>query len=270
MKILHSRSDDRTRLRLVRWGDGDRDVLILHGLAEHAGRYEHVAKALVDAGWRVTILEFRGHGESEGKQGHVSRWHAYVEDVQAAAATIGKPFVMLAHSMGGLIALSTLAEPIIPKCRALALSNPLLGVRIKAPVLKVQGARLLSKIAPTLSLSNEVDSKMLSHDAEVVRAYESDPKVFSTITPRWYTELITAQEKVLARGPKYSLPLRLMVSEGDQICDPDVARNLAQTWGGHSEIVEYGEMYHEIFNEFDKERVISELVTWLDSLDGEG
>ena len=57
-------------------------------------------------------LELRGHGDSEGKQGHVDRWHAYVEDVQAAVSTIGRPFVMVAHSMGGMVAISTLSEPL--------------------------------------------------------------------------------------------------------------------------------------------------------------
>ncbi len=62
MQILSAASDDGTRLRLVRWGDGARDVLLVHGLGEHAGRYEHVARRLVEAGYRVTLLELRGHG----------------------------------------------------------------------------------------------------------------------------------------------------------------------------------------------------------------
>jgi len=270
MKTLHTTSDDRTRLRLVRWGDADRDVLILHGLAEHAGRYEHVAQTLVEAGWRVTILELRGHGDSEGKRGHTSRWHGYVEDVQAAAATIGRPFVLLAHSMGGLVAISTLSEPIIPSCRAIAISNPLLGVRINAPGWKIAAGRLLSKFLPGVPLDNEVDSSLLSHDAEVVRSYETDPKVYGTITPRWYTEMRKAQDQVLTHASRITIPLRMMVSEGDQICDPAVARKTAQAWGGPSEVIEYGDLYHELFNEPDKDKILADLVTWLDQIDSEG
>ena len=269
MKILHTTSDDRTRLRLVRWGDADRDILIVHGLAEHAGRYEHVAQVLVEAGWRVTLLELRGHGESEGTRGHTCRWHGYVEDVQAAAATIGRPFVLLAHSMGGLVAISTLTEPIIPSCRAVAISNPLLGVRIDAPKWKILAGRLLSRILPRVPLDNEVDSKLLSHDADVVRAYETDPKVYGTITPRWYTELLKAQSRVLDQVGRIRIPLRMMVSEGDQICDPEVAREAAKAWGGPSELIEYGSLYHELFNEPEKDRILADLVSWLDQIDEE-
>jgi alpha-beta hydrolase superfamily lysophospholipase len=269
MKTLQITSDDRTRLRLIRWGEAERDILLLHGLAEHAGRYEHVAQALVEAGWRVNVLELRGHGDSSGKRGHVRRWHAYVEDVQAAAATIGRPFVMLAHSMGGLVALSALSEPIFPQCTAVALTNPLLGVRVKAPRWKTAIARVLSKFAPSLSMANELDTSLISHDTEVVRAYETDPQIYGTITPRWFTEMSTAQSAVHARSSKFTIPLRMMVSEGDQICDPDAARRLALAWGGPSEIIEYGDMYHEIFNEIEKYKVISELVTWLGTLDAE-
>lgn len=267
MKTLNTISDDRTRLRLVRWGDAERDVLLLHGLAEHAGRYEHLAEALVAAGWRVTLLELRGHGDSEGKQGHVDRWHAYVEDVQAAASTIGRPFVMVAHSMGGMVAISTLSEPLTPKCKAVALSNPLLGVRVDIPLWKRKAAGLLSRLVPKLSQTNEVNTAMLSHDKEVVRAYETDPKVYGTVTPRWFVELKKAQASAINHAKRISIPLRMMVSEGDQICNPQTSREVASAWGGPAEVIEYGDMYHELFNEIDKERVINELIAWLDNVD---
>ena len=267
MKILHTISDDRTRLRLVRWGDAERDVLFLHGLAEHAGRYEHIAARLVDAGWRVTLLEMRGHGESEGKQGHVDRWHAYVEDVQAAVSTIGRPFAMVGHSMGGMVAVSTLSEPLTPKCKAVALSNPLLGVRVDIPLWKRKAAGILSRLVPKISQTNEVNPALLSHDKEAVRAYETDPKVYGTVTPRWFVELKKAQASAIDNAKKISIPLRLMVSEGDQICNPQIARNLAAAWGGPSEVIEYGEMYHELFNEVEKDRVLTELIAWLETVD---
>ncbi len=268
MKYLTTRSDDGTELRLARWGDAERDVLIVHGLAEHVDRYDHVAEALVAAGWRVTAVELRGHGKSGGKRGHVRYWHKYCEDVQAAAATVQRPFVLLGHSMGGLVTLSTLRQPITPAVRAVALSNPLLGVAVEGPKWKITLAKLLSRLLPALPLTNELDTKLISRDPEVVRKYENDPLVFSVITPRWYTEMTAALESVNQRAGSYTLPLRLMTSTADQICDPKAAQAFGRAYGGEVTAVSYEGLYHELFNELERERVIAELIEWLNGLPG--
>lgn len=260
---LTTTSDDRTRLHLARWGAEGPEALIVPGLAEHAGRYGHVAAALTAAGWRVTLVELRGHGDSEGKRGHVDRWHAYVEDVQAAAATLSGPFVLVGHSMGGAVGLATLLEPIDPPCVAVALTNPFLDVAFEPPAWKVKLAGVLTRLLPRLSLDNELDTAHLSRDPEVVAAYEADPKVFGTITPRWFTEFTVLRERVMAAAGRYELPLRLMISDGDRICDAAASRRLAAAWSGPVEVVEHGEARHELFNELEKEALLAQLVDWL-------
>ena len=88
MQTSFIQSQDGTRLRIGKSGEGTRHVLLVHGLAEHMDRYAHVVEALNNAGWSVTAVELRGHGKSEGKRGHVDRWEQYLDDVRAAAATI--------------------------------------------------------------------------------------------------------------------------------------------------------------------------------------
>ncbi len=267
MPEMHTlRSTDGTALRVARWGSADRDVLIVHGLAEHAGRYEHVAAALVAAGWRVTLLELRGHGRSEGRRGHVMSWQDYADDVRAAATFVGRPFVLLAHSMGGLVSLSTLLEPMSPAVRALALSNPLLGVKVQAPAIKIKAAKLLSRLLPWLPLSNELDTNAISRDPAVVRAYEADPLVYGKITPRWYTEMLAAQVRVHAAAASYRLPLHLMVSDADQMCDHEAALRLFAAYGGPKSHVLYPHLYHELFNEPEQKQVLAELIAWLETV----
>jgi acylglycerol lipase len=267
MQVLKATSDDGTALRLARWGDAKRDVLLVHGLAEHAGRYVHVADALVAAGWRVTFVELRGHGHSEGRRGHTKYWHRYVEDVQAAAATINRPFVTVAHSMGGLVALDALSEPIAPRCLALAVSNPLISVAAPQPAWKEKAARVLSKFLPWLPLPTDLDASLISHDPEVVRAYEADPLVFGNVTPRWATEMELAQARVLSNAPKATMPLLAMIGSDDRICSPEASAELAAAWGGPTQKQVYDGFYHELFNEVDKARVLADLVAWLDSLE---
>ena len=257
-------SSDGTRLRIGRRGDGNSHVLIVPGLAEHLGRYDHVADALVTAGWAVTVVELRGHGESGGKQGHVNRWQEYIEDVQAAAAKVGEPLVLIGHSMGGLVALDAAIDGLGQEIRAIALSDPNIAVAVDAPAVKVMGARLLSKVMPSISLSNELDVNTISRDPEVVATYEADPLVYSTITPRWFTEMVSSQNRVVNHSGSYTMPLLMMLGEGDVICDWKASEAVARNWGGSADIKRYPELFHEIFNEPEKEQVLADLISWLE------
>jgi alpha-beta hydrolase superfamily lysophospholipase len=153
------------------------------------------------------------------------------------------------------------------RCRALALSNPLLGTAFPPPKVKLAAARVLTRLLPALPLRNELDTRLISRDAEVVRAYEADPLVFNTITPRWGTEMLAAQARVKAAAGAQRIPLRMMVSDKDGICDHEAGLALAKAWGGPAQTALYPGLYHELFNEPEKARVLADLVAWLDTLD---
>lgn len=257
MESLFVDSADGTRLRLGRWGDAERDVLIIPGLAEHAGRYEHVAAALVRAGWRVTVVELRGHGHSGGRRGFVHRWDEYVADVRAALGACPTPPCFIAHSMGGLVALETIRSGTAP--RKLVLSNPLIGIRVKAPAVKIAAGRLLSRVWPSLALGNELDPAGISHDKAVVDAYQKDPLIFKTITARWYTEMTAAMTRV--HEASFRTPMMMLVGDQDPITDPDISQAFAKKHNGTLRV--YGGMLHEVFNEVGKEQVINDMIAWL-------
>lgn len=259
MTPVHFESADRTHLRGVRWGEGARDLLIIPGLAEHAGRYEHVARSFADRGWRVLVLELRGHGESDGKRGHVDNWDRYGDDVRTAAATLRPGFGLLGHSMGGLVALDAVRAGLRPG--HLAVSNPLLGVRVPAPRLKLLAANFLSRALPTLSLGNELKSSWLSRDPAVGAAYDADPLVYSTLTPRWYTEMLRAQARVLSA--RVAVPVHFFLTPEDPITDTALAKGFAQKLGAG--VSEYPGMLHEPFNEIGKEQVIADVARFLES-----
>jgi alpha-beta hydrolase superfamily lysophospholipase len=256
-------SRDGTRLHLAVWApEGyQRTVVLTHGLAEHMGRYRHVAAALNAAGYRVLGLELRGHGDSEGKRGHVQTWSEYGDDLAAAVAFAGGPCFLMAHSMGGPVVLDRLLTPLPHPVLGVVLTNPLLGVRVEAPRIKLMAAGLLSRLLPRLSLSNELDPHHISRDPAVVKAYTEDPRVYSTITPRWYTEMRAACARVLAAQRLGGVPLLMVTSDADRICDPEASRRFATACGADQ--ATYPPLFHEVLNEPEQQQVIADIIAWL-------
>ncbi len=209
------------------------------------------------------VLELRGHGDSEGKKGHVDSWFDYGDDLVAAMDHAGGPCTILAHSMGGLVVLDRLRDPVPHTVRGVVLTNPLLGVRVQAPKIKIALAGFLAKVLPRVNLSNELNTQHISRDPEVVKAYEKDPRVYSTITPRWYVEMLAAMERVTTAAPALEIPLLMVTSDADQICDPEAARRLVESYGGRTEELRYEQLFHEVLNEPEKDQVLAGILTWL-------
>jgi alpha-beta hydrolase superfamily lysophospholipase len=262
MKTETIRSQDGTALHMRVWGPGTTAALLVHGLGEHSGRYEHVGAALAAKGFRVAAVDLRGHGLSGGKRGHVDAWSNYVDDVNAATAWLGDSVCVFGHSMGGLVVADAAEGPGGARIRRVALSNPLLALRVIPPPLKVKVARLLSRVLPKLALGNEVKPAHISRDPEVVRRYEADPLVFGTITPRWATEMEHAQVRVFNNTAAFKAPLLMMVSEGDLIVDPAGGRRLCAAVSPPGRLLDYGPLFHELVNEPEQDRVIKDLVAF--------
>ena len=81
-------------------------VLIIHGIAEHSGRYEAVGAQFAAAGIGAVAIDQRGHGTTEGTKGHVEKFNGFLDDVEdqlSEMRTLGVPIILLGHSMGGLV-----------------------------------------------------------------------------------------------------------------------------------------------------------------------
>ena len=259
-------SRDGTKLNAVVWSPeqpAERTLVITHGLAEHMGRYGYVAAAFVDEGWRVIGLELRGHGDSEGKRGHVDAWSRYVEDLQAALEFADGPCWLLGHSMGGLVVLDLLCSGETPAVKGAVLTNPLVGVLVEAPAWKLALSGILSTLLPSLSLDNELDPTLISRDKAVVEAYVADDKVFRTITPRWYTQMRDAMERVTNGVSSCKTPLLMVTSDQDKICSAEAARELMTRYGEGGDEQRYEELFHEVLNEPEKDQVLKDILAWL-------
>ena len=135
-------------------------------------------------------------GKAVEKRGHTDKWVRYFEDIQAAMSTVGRPMAIVGHSMGGLITLWSMMHPLTPQVRCVVLSNPLTGLFTPAPKIKVLFGKIASKIIPSLSIPNELNTQHISRDPEVVERYMNDPFVYAKITTRWADQMLKAMDSV--------------------------------------------------------------------------
>jgi alpha-beta hydrolase superfamily lysophospholipase len=241
------------------------DVLLVHGLAEHSGRYEHVGGWLSDAGLDVSAYDQRGFGGSGGRRAWVDRWsqnHDDLEDRLGAvrAASRGRPVFVYGHSLGGLTALGyATASPPRPQPDGYVLSAPATNSDI--PSWKLALAQVLGRVAPGLAIRNAFAGELLSRDAEIGRRYQADPLNQHSTTARFGLEAIREQARVRGALARLSAPTLVIHGDDDRLVPASASMPLAGIPGVTR--LTYPGLRHEMHNEPEGREVIDEVVAWL-------
>ena len=173
-------------------------VLLVHGLGEHSGRYEHVGDRFAAAGLETYAYDLRGNGGSGGRRGHVDRWSQLHDDLGERLAAVrlaaaGRPVVLYGHSLGGMIVLGYLLSA-RPKPDLAVVASPALDSRL--PGWKKAIAPVLGRIAPTLAIPNGIDGRTLSRDPAVAEKAAQDPACARTSTARFAAEGFAEQARI--------------------------------------------------------------------------
>ena len=273
METLTTR--DGLRLYVQRWpapGVAHGTVQIVHGLGEHIGRYGALALVLNAAGWHVAGHDHRGHGRSEGARGTIAGPQSLLADLGAVSDHVrdGGRLVLLGHSLGGLIAARFVAEGLSSRAErwqrdvdGLVLSSPALD-----PGLGVAQRLLLAvagRVAPDLRLSNGLQPEWVCRDPEVVRRYVADPLVHDRVTARLVRFIVDAGQLVQAQAPHWRVPTLLMWAGADRCVAPaGSAAFAAAAPAGVLTVRSFPGLYHEIFNEPERQLVLGHLMRWLE------
>ncbi|MBW2699795.1 MAG: lysophospholipase [Deltaproteobacteria bacterium] len=265
-------ASDGLRLYYRRWAAAEPKGIIglVHGFAEHSGRYDELALDLVGGGYTVAAFDYRGHGQSGGRRAHIDAFDEYMDDLKSFLVEMEreglahKP-ILLGHSQGGLL-VARLAELVPEVAKALVLSSPFFGLAMKVPAVKLALAKAVSMLIPTLSMPSGVDSAWLSHDRAVVERYAADPLVSQVATARWFTETVKAQASTLADAGKIKLPTVVLQAGDDKLASLDATRKFFSALGSEDKQLEiYSEYFHEIFNEVGRDKVVADLLAWLEA-----
>ncbi len=243
-------------------------VIVVHGLGEHAGRYEHVAHQLNAWGFAVRGYDQCGHGESGGPRGSLPTDTRLLDDladiVDSTRRRMNKktPLILLGHSMGGLVVGRFVSLAIRP-VEALIMSSPALDPGLSR--FQKFLVSILPRIAPNLRVGNGVKPQFISHDPAVVAAYRADPLVHDRISARLARFIAQASAQTVATAGTWTVPTLLMYAGADHLLNPQGSRIFAAN--APQAVVTsvcFEDMYHEIFNEQDAAPVFATLKAWLD------
>ncbi|HZZ09470.1 MAG TPA: alpha/beta hydrolase [Paraburkholderia sp.] len=247
-------------------------VALLHGLAEHAGRYAALADRLSAVGIELVAIDLRGHGEAPGKRAYVRRFSDYLLDAQALldeAATSCASLFLMGHSMGGAVAALYAIEQLPATSRRLSgliLSSPALAPGRDVPRWMLKLSQIISRLWPTFP-AMKIDASLLSRLQPVVNANRQDPLVHHGAIPaRTGAELLLAMARIERGRTGLRVPLLIYHGTADKLTEPEGSRAFGTHAGSPDKTLTLHEnSYHETMNDLDRDKVIGELIAWIEA-----
>jgi alpha-beta hydrolase superfamily lysophospholipase len=256
------------------WEPEDQDcrgvVVLCHGYAEHARRYDHVAKRFGESGLAVYALDLRGHGRSGGKRVYLRDISEYTDDFHTLVGIAAAEYpelkrVVLGHSMGGGVVFAYGVEH-PDDYAAMVLSGPAVDAQDGVSQVMVLLAKTLGKALPGLPVE-QLPTDAVSRDPDVVAAYNADPLVHHGKLPAGIARaLIEVGETMPLRAPALTAPLLVVHGEADKLIPVQGSRHLIECVGSddaHLKI--YPELYHEVFNEPERAVVLDDVASWIEA-----
>lgn len=268
-------SHDGLEIFFQKWASthAEKQLVITHGLGEHSDCYHELATELVKDGWNVYAWDLRGHGKSEGKRGFINSFEDITSDLEqfthhlkANEFSNNKAFSLLGHSLGGLITLTTLIEKGSLGADMVIASSPALGIKVEVSVIKKKAAKFLAGFAPKITLPNEIKYQDLHTDPIRLKSYENDPLRHDKISPRLYLGMIRSMKLVQHKAAEIQIPCLFQLAGKDRIVDTASAEAVFKSIGSqYKKVYVYPDSLHEIYNDLERERVISDLKQFLKS-----
>jgi alpha-beta hydrolase superfamily lysophospholipase len=263
---------DKVKLYLQAWlpEQPKASMLLVHGLAEHSGRYAHFAEKMVGAGIAVFTFDGRGHGKSAkaSPSAYFANHLDYVQDIDVLFKKMQTycpevPAFIFGHSMGGGM-VASFALQYQPKAKGIVLSAPALEPSEDISKFLIGVSGLLSKIAPKLKVL-KLDSRKISHDPKEVEKYDADPLVYHDPIPaRTGYELLRLMQGIKAQAAAFNYPVLLLHGSDDLLTDPKGTASFFRNISSEDKTFHrYPGLYHELINEFEKETVIGDVLEWV-------
>ena len=245
-------------------------IFLVHGMGEHARRYEHVAEYFKNVNINTIAIDLRGHGNSQGKRGHMPSFEHMMNDLKLSISEIfsaykGLPLILYGHSMGGNLIINYLLRSAEGISGAIV-TGPYLRLGFEPPKWKVLLAKLSANIYPSLSQSTGLEKIALARSSQVIQEYENDPLVHDKITASFFINIHQGGIDAITRSKELKTEILLMHGAKDRLTSPEGSKVFYSNAGPNVRFHLLEELYHEIHNEPEKNEVFQLQLDWLGAL----
>lgn len=242
-------------------------VCLVHGMGEHMGRYGHVAEWLTGEGYAVIGFDQRGHGRTSGKRGHTPSYEALFEGIdrllaEAASSYPGLPVFLLAHSMGGNVALNYMLRK-QPRVAGAVVSGPWLKLAFRPPSVQVALGRIIERIYPAYTNDRPLKAAVLTSDPAMIARYVNDPLGHGHITVKFFFSMLRAGRWAIEHASGLRVPTLIMHATEDRVTSSAASKQFAEAAGPNCEWIGWDGFQHELFNELKREEVFAVAGEWL-------
>ena len=239
-------------------------------MGEHFGRYKHVIHFFASIQHAVVTMDYRGHGTSQGKRGHIDSYEQLMNDTdllvkKANELFAHKPLIMYGHSLGGNIAANYVLRR-KPALKGLIVTGPYFKLAFNPPAWKVALARLMAKVLPALTLPTQLELAALSHDQSVVDGYKNDPLVHDKISSTFFLNVHPAGLYAIEHAAELQTKTLAMHGLADRITSYNGTKEFAEKNPQMIELKLWDGLYHEIHNEKEKQELFDYIARWLKKL----
>lgn len=241
-------------------------VVLVHGMGEHSGRYNHVAKQMTENSFSVVAFDHFGHGKTSGKRGHNPNFEAVLESVtktinKAKELYPNKPIFLYGHSMGGNVVINYVLRK-NTDLKGVIATSPFLKLAFQPPVFKLSIGKFLQKIAPAITMGNELDANDISREKTEVDKYINDPLVHNKISPNFSITFIETGKWAIKNADKLKISMIIFHGTDDKIIDYKGSEEFVNNTEKAS-LKLYKGGYHELQNDLCKVEMITDVINWL-------
>ena len=262
--------DSKCRIYIREWIPKEKvkkNLFIIHGLGEHSGRYEDLAKILTQEGIGVFSIDLIGHGKSSGRKGHIKSFEDFINAVETGVIYVRKkfldtPIILFGHSLGGLISLKFLIDRESKEIERSIISSPWIETALEIPNHLLFIHKIFQKIIPGLQLSNNLITSHLSKDKKIVEKYENDILVHDKISLNLFSEITKTINNVIDRSSRIKIKILIYHGKNDKIISHKGTEKVASLIPNNKFIL-FKDIFHEPHNDNEKDLVFKELIEFI-------
>ena len=243
-------------------------VLLVHGMGEYSTRYtSSIIPIFLKHSISVISYDQFGHGKTQGKRGHNPSYEAVldcVEVIRDKAITIfgDVPIVLYGHSMGGNVVINYVLRREHSFVGVIA-TSPFLRLAFQPPSWKLSLAKLLQKIAPSLTMSNELDTTAISRDKLEVKKYNDNPLIHNRISANYSLTFIDTGEWAIQHASQLEVPMLVLHGTEDRIISYKASKEFVKNTNEKAILKLFEGAYHELHNDLCRNEMIQVILNWM-------